>query len=178
MFNVGERDELNCCPFETIAVASLFLQSFILIFAIFTVDQLGDSSDSVVLSLVKGTPVTMLILRCFCCRRCASGWHSSWTVPASWAGFCSGLLPASCSCSSTTVLPSHPTAYTCCSSSPSEYGTALLFGTLKELCLSGSWPWCLHGAGLQDIQVSSTFIFFPLLPFLQKQYSFRHLIHY
>lgn len=102
----------------------------------------------------------MLILRCLCCRRCASGWHSSWTVPASWAGFCSGLWSASSSCSSTTVLPSHPTAYTCCSSSPSEYGTALLFGILKELCLSGSWPWCLHGAGLQDIQVSSTFIFF------------------
>ena len=97
----------------------------------------------------------MLIFCCFCCRRCASGWHSSWTVPASWAGFCSGLWSASCSCSSTTVLPSHPTAYTCCSSSHSEYGTALLFGTLKELCLSGFWPWCHHGAGLQDIQVSS-----------------------
>lgn len=116
--------------------------------------------------------ITKLIVCFSCCRRCASGWHSSWTVPASWAGLCSGLWSASCSCSSTTVLPSHPTAYTCCSSSPSEYGTALLFGTLKELCLSGSWPWCLHGAGLQDIQVSSTFIFFPLLLFLQSQYLY------
>lgn len=92
-----------------------------------------------------------------CCRvssrRRVSGWHSCWTVPANWAGFSSSRCSASPSCSSTTVSPSHPTAYICCCFSHSEYGTALLSGTSKGSCSSGCWLWCLHGAGSQVTQV-------------------------
>lgn len=116
-----------------------------------------------------------------CCRvssrRRVSGWHSCWTVPAHWAGSSSSRCSVSPSCSSTTVSPSHPTAYICCCCSRSEYGTALLSGTSKGSCSSGCWLWCLRGAGLQVTQVGHSSYYVNVSPACWFDSLFMHNMH-
>lgn len=112
------------------------------------------------LLLVEGSRWLTAVCVCFSVFACLpqtavqSGWHSSWTGPANWAGWCSRLCSASSSCSSTTAWPSHPTASTCCCCSRSGCGTARPSGTWRASCSSGCWPWSPPGAGWRATQVS------------------------